>query len=202
MLNKRTGHEPDHLVEKTLALDFQRDAFATSLHRHRVDRAGCLELFLSASYRERAKVVPANESRSCGLHFFEIDRSDQMPCAAEFVRRQDRCGPNPVTINFSFCRKAGMKIARDPLTSQDTNGGRQDCVQRRRPSRQRQTILRKIDMGTLRERVHAGISASRSVNANWSSMDAFERALKMILNPIAVRLALPACKWLAVVGND
>lgn len=57
-------------------------------------------------------------------------------------------------------------------------------------------------MRTLREGVHAGIGASRPVHPNRRALDAFERALEMILNSIAVRLTLPAGKGRAVIGND
>jgi hypothetical protein len=54
----------------------------------------------------------------------------------------------------------------------------------------------------LRERVDACVCSSGAVNANRSASDALERALEIILNSIAVRLALPPGERRAVVRND
>jgi hypothetical protein len=40
------------------------------------------------------------------------------------------------------------------------------------------------------------------VNARWRAGDAAKRAFEMILNSIAMRLALPAGEFCAVVRND
>jgi hypothetical protein len=202
MLNQRTGHEPDHFVEKTFALDLQRDAFGPSFQRDRINRPPGIEWFRSPIGRKRGKVMPAGEKSGRGGHSFAIDRRDHMPGAPEFMWRQDRPGPNPVTINFCPGRKARMKIGRHAPALQDANGRRQDGVERGRPLRQRQTVLRKIDMRALRKRVHSGIGASRSMHANRRPLDAFERALEMVLNPVAIRLTLPARKGRAVISND
>src|ERR1044071_7353035 len=59
-----------------------------------------------------------------------------------------------------------------------------------------------IHMRALRERVNTRVRTSRSVYAHRPSGDAFERAFQMILNSVAVRLALPAGEWHAVVSHD
>lgn len=202
MLNKRSGHEPNHFVEKTFALDLQRDAFGPSLHRNRIDGTPGIDGFRSSVDRKRGKVMAAGKKPGRGGHFFEIDRCDHMPGASEFMRRQNRPGPNPVTIKFCLGREARVKIVRHAPALQDANGRRQGGVERGRPLPPRQTVLRKIDMRTLRERVHAGICASRSMHSNCRTLDAFKRALEVILNPIAVRLTLPAREGRTVIGDD
>jgi hypothetical protein len=54
----------------------------------------------------------------------------------------------------------------------------------------------------LREGVNSSIRSSGSVNAHTFAADAFKRSLKVILNRVAMGLALPACKRSAVVGDD
>jgi hypothetical protein len=53
----------------------------------------------------------------------------------------------------------------------------------------------------LREGVYACIRSSGSVNAHTLAADALKRALQMILNGIAMRLALPAGKRRAIISD-
>jgi hypothetical protein len=57
-------------------------------------------------------------------------------------------------------------------------------------------------MGALCESVDSSIRSSGSVNAHRLAADALERALEVILNRVAMCLALPTCKLRSVVGND
>src|SRR5438105_4584773 len=57
-------------------------------------------------------------------------------------------------------------------------------------------------MCALGKGVDAGIRSSSSVNAYSLAADAFKRSLEVILNRVAMGLALPACKRCAVVGDD
>jgi hypothetical protein len=57
-------------------------------------------------------------------------------------------------------------------------------------------------MRALRERVDACIRSSGAVNAHRLVKDPLKRALHMILDRIAVRLALPAGEWRAVVRDN
>ena len=57
-------------------------------------------------------------------------------------------------------------------------------------------------MCALRERVNAGVRSPGPVNARGSSGNALERAFEVILNGVAVRLALPAGERRAVVRDD
>ena len=57
-------------------------------------------------------------------------------------------------------------------------------------------------MRALRERVDTGVRSSSAVNARRLAKNALKRALQTILDGVAMRLALPAGEWSAVVRND
>ena len=57
-------------------------------------------------------------------------------------------------------------------------------------------------MRALCEGVNPGISSSGAMNSHERAADTLERALKMILNRVAMGLALPPCKSSPVVCND
>src|SRR5260370_34499014 len=57
-------------------------------------------------------------------------------------------------------------------------------------------------MRALGEGVDASIRSSGSVDAHTLAADAFKRSLEVILNRVAMGLALPACKRCPVVGDD
>jgi hypothetical protein len=54
----------------------------------------------------------------------------------------------------------------------------------------------------LREAMGARVRSSGPVNARGSSADELKCAFQMILNSFAVRLALPAGEWRAVISYD
>src|SRR5438034_10336525 len=57
-------------------------------------------------------------------------------------------------------------------------------------------------MCALSEGVHPGIGSSGAVNTNSLATDMFKRALKVVLNRVAMGLALPPRKSSSVVCND
>jgi hypothetical protein len=57
-------------------------------------------------------------------------------------------------------------------------------------------------MGALCESVHTGIGAARPVNTDGLGTNLFYGPFEMILNSIAVPLALPAGKRRAVIRDD
>jgi hypothetical protein len=63
-------------------------------------------------------------------------------------------------------------------------------------------LVGKIDVGTLSKRVNAGVGPSGSVNANVFAAHPLQSALKMVLNGIAMGLALPTREWSAIVSDD
>ena len=95
-----------------------------------------------------------------------------------------------------------MKIARYVLAAHHAYGWRQQRIERFRPTRGRQNFVRNIDVRALRERVDACVCASGTMNAHRSASDASKRALQMILDRVAVRLALPSGEWRAVVSDN
>src|SRR6266446_8897307 len=57
-------------------------------------------------------------------------------------------------------------------------------------------------MCALRERVNCGVGSTSAVDPDALTADTLEGALEMILNRIAMRLALPSRKLTSVVSND
>jgi hypothetical protein len=57
-------------------------------------------------------------------------------------------------------------------------------------------------MRALRERVHSGIGATSTVNADALGTNLFDRAFEMVLDSIAVPLTLPPGKGSAVIRDD
>ena len=57
-------------------------------------------------------------------------------------------------------------------------------------------------MGALSKRVNTGIGAPGAVNADGKAGNFGEGAFQMVLNAIAIRLALPTCERETVVGDD
>src|SRR5438445_9871758 len=57
-------------------------------------------------------------------------------------------------------------------------------------------------MGALRERVHSGVGPTSAVDPDALTSDTLKGALEMILNRVAMRLALPSRKLASVVRDD
>ena len=65
-----------------------------------------------------------------------------------------------------------------------------------------QKLVRQVNVRALRKGMNTCVRPSRSVDASGSASDALKRALKMILNGVAMRLALPAGERRAVVRDN
>ena len=63
-------------------------------------------------------------------------------------------------------------------------------------------FVQNINVRALRERVNTGVRSSGAVNAHSLPVIALKGALEMILHRVAMRLALPAGEWCAVVSDD
>src|SRR4030095_1486729 len=83
---------------------------------------------------EPGKIMSADEMFRGGLDYCEIERSRDVPGTAILERRQNGRGPDSVAINFSLCRKTRMKILRHISTAKHTNGGRQERIERSKPT--------------------------------------------------------------------
>src|SRR4029453_11286426 len=118
-------HQANHLVEKAVAVELDRDArtFLADAHGiHCPDRArfgfppiGC----------ESREVMSADEMSCCRFQNLQIERLRDMPGTAILEWRQNRRGPDSVAIDFSLGRKTRMKILRHISTAKHANGGRQ-----------------------------------------------------------------------------
>ena len=124
-----------------------------------------------------------------------------MPGTLIIERRQNRGSPDSVAINFPFCRETGVKILRHISTAKHANGRRQRRIQRFDPTVSWQKFYN-INMRALCERMDPGVGSSGPVHAHGSAGDTLKCALDMILNSVAMRLALPAGERRTVVGDD
>src|SRR5436305_13874841 len=94
-----------------------------------------------------------------------------------------------------------MKILGNISATQNANCGRQYSIEGTNPSRRGQSTVRKINVGTLSESMHAGIGASSAVNSNPRARNSMDRPFKFILDRLAMGLALPAGKCGSVIGD-
>jgi len=125
-----------------------------------------------------------------------------MPCPVQLQGRQDGRSPNSIAIDFSFRRKTRVKLGGNILAPQNSNSWRQKCIDCSQPARCRHSLVWKIDMRALRERVNASVSAAGAMNARFNPSDPADGAFQVILNGGAMCLALPSGESCAVVGND
>ena len=95
-----------------------------------------------------------------------------------------------------------MKGIRNEITAHDSDRGRQHAVQGRAPAISSVTRSRKINVSALGQRVHSGVGAAGAMDANVFATNLRERFFQVVLNAVAIRLALPARKWRAVIGDD
>src|SRR6266576_4234882 len=123
--NNRADNQADHLVEKSIAVEIDRQARTLPTDGNRVNRSDSVFLHLAATGGESGKIMPADESVSSGLNDRQINWSTDMPRPFVLERRQDRSRPDPVAINFSFGGKARVKTFRHALRAQNTNSRRQ-----------------------------------------------------------------------------
>lgn len=144
----------------------------------------------------------ADKSAGFGRHYFEFQRTRHMPGAPDFQRRKDAVVPDAIAVGLFLCRETRVKIIANIAATHDANARRQRPVHRGHPLFDVQLSLWNIDVRTLRERVNTGVGSSGAVHAQIRARDFRERMLEAILNRVATRLALPAIKRRAVVGDD
>ena len=124
-----------------------------------------------------------------------------MPGATVFKWRQNGGQPDSVAIDFSFCRKARVEITRHISAAEHAYGRRQQCIHCLEPARRCQEFPN-VSVYALREGVNTCVRSSGSVNAHPAAGDALKRAFEMILDGVAMQLALPAGEWRTVIGDD
>src|SRR5437762_10385548 len=125
-----------------------------------------------------------------------------MPGAIVFQGRKHFVIPDTVAIDFGLRGESRVKRCRYKAASHDANRWRQDAIQSRPPAIGAVTSFRKISVRALRKSVHARVSAPCAVNPHALRTDLLECVFQMVLNPVVVRLALPAGKRRAVVSNN
>jgi hypothetical protein len=148
------------------------------------------------------EVVSANERLRRRGHDTTVERVAHMPGAAGFQRRQYVAIPNPVTINFPLRRETGVKRFSDEPAAHDSDLRGQKAIQCGTPSLRAIASSWKIGVSALRDGVHTGIRPACSVDADALRTDLFERVFEMVLNAVAVSLALPTRERPAVIGDD
>jgi len=125
-----------------------------------------------------------------------------MPGAAELEWGHDRTVKDAITVDFSLSRKASVEIRRDKPSAKNSNRGRQSCIERCNPTLDRESSRLEIDVRTLSECMHTRIRSARSDDADSRAANLFKRNFELILDCVALPLALPASKIAPVVGND
>src|SRR2546426_10924962 len=78
-LNNRADNQADHLVEKSIAIEIDRQARTPPADGNRVNRSDSVFLHLAAIGGESGKIMPADESVSSGLDDRQINWSTNMP---------------------------------------------------------------------------------------------------------------------------
>src|ERR1043166_1824702 len=144
----------------------------------------------------------STELLSRASHPIEVERSDNVPRATAFQRWKHSSIPNPVAIDFSHCGKARMERLGDKAAPQNTNGWRQESVQRRDPTIRLIAALRQIHMGALGQSMDARVGSPGAMDPDGRGTDGLKSLLQLVLDRVSIRLALPAGKRGAVVGNN
>lgn len=125
-----------------------------------------------------------------------------MPNPALFQRWQDLVIPNPIPVDFSFGREAGVEGFGHEPASHDSDCRREDAIQRRPPPLRAVTPGREIHVGALGESVDACIRAAGAVHSHGLGTNLLDGFLEMVLNAIAIRLTLPAGERRAVIRDN
>src|SRR5436190_9627620 len=123
--HQRADHQPDHLVEEAVAVELDRDARAFLADANGIDCADLARFGFPAIGGKTREVMSADEMFCCRFQNLQIERLRDVPGTATLERRQDRPAPDPVAINFSFCRTTRVKILRHISTAKHPDGGRQ-----------------------------------------------------------------------------
>jgi len=132
----------------------------------------------------------------------EVERSYDMPNATVFERRKDIRIPNAIPIRFSFRGESRVECLRNEPAPHDANGRRQKSVEGGYPPIRFIAAIRQIHMRALRERMNARVGPPGPMNPDRFGTDTLKSGFDVILNPIPVRLALPAGKRRTVVRDD
>ena len=202
-LHQRPDDAPAHLVQETVALDdpHQHRLFPIEFARgHGADRRAHLVFALDG---ERAKVPLADEVFRPALHSLEIQLARHMPRGVVLQWIHHRMIPDGVTVLLAAGIESGMKRHRHPLGLNHPNVARQKGVQGQAQFALLDPVfhLRHLHVRHHAARVHAGVSAARTVYP----LDAREQATQRLLDPLldghAVFLHLPPFVAGAVVGD-
>src|SRR5262249_17525887 len=122
--HQRANHQPDHLVKEAVAVEIDRDARTFLADTYGIDCSDRPRFGLPAIGGESGKIVGADEMFRGRFQYSEIERAGDMPGAAVLEWRQNGRSPDSVAINFSFRRKARVKIVRHVSTAKHAYGGR------------------------------------------------------------------------------
>src|SRR2546421_6768884 len=189
-VNERADHQPRHLIKETVALEFNGNERSDSPQLNSVQRADWVGNRSAAICRKGTEIVPAEKRFRRARHGGKVEWFAQMPGPAVLQRRQDFTVKNSIAIDFSFRREAGMKGIRNEITAHDSDRGRQHAVQGRAPAISSVTRSRKINVSALGQRVHSCVGAAGAVDANIFATNLPERFFYVVLNAVAIRLAL------------
>ena len=148
------------------------------------------------------KVMTADVQRECIPQDIHIELAREVPCESGFKWRQNGAGAEIKMIDFTRSRKAAVKISGDFFAGHDSDGGGQFTVERRHPVKWvHRNFRRWIEMSGLRDRVYAGISATRAIKAQRLFRDLLQGSNNHVLHGIAANLRLPTVVRAAVIGN-
>ncbi len=156
---------------------------------------------LPAIGREPGEIMPAGKDRGAGAQLLAIKQDGDMPGTPDLERGENRPVRNPVAINFSEGAESSMKGCRNERTTENPNCRWQRSIQRCAQCHRRQSRL-EIGMRALAEGMHAGIGSTGAMKADCRPGDFCERAFDVVLDGIAINLALPAGEGAAVIGDD
>src|SRR5947209_844657 len=143
----------------------------------------------------------ADEAVRFGFQYPEVEPRGHMPRAIDFEGRHVAVIPNPVAISFSLRAETRVELRGHVGATHNPNFHGQECIEGAGPAFQFHAARSNIRMRTLRERMHAGVRAPRSVHANAFARHAREGALENILDCVAARLTLPAGERRAVIRD-
>jgi hypothetical protein len=109
--------------------------------------------------------------------------------------------PDPVSIDLARRREPGVEFRRYLAAGNDSDTGRKIGIQSNPPSRSREPFGRDVDVSSLSQGMHTRIRSPGAVYLRRSIQDLHQRRFDVILDRVPVRLALPAGKRLAVIGD-
>ena len=131
--NHGSHHQPNHLVQKTIARNFDRHVCCSLPHLQGGDRAHCAFLFLSPIRGVRGKIVLTNKHSTSCCQQVNVQWLRDVPNSVQLKRRQNGCRPNSITISLAGRRKSRVKLRRNKTTPQNANRWRQRGIERSCP---------------------------------------------------------------------